>query len=88
MGISPVKVAPLSVVGFVRSKSSADSISNGAPTSGRDAVAILPSGFPVLKKKGEAVAGIANTTLSVVAMELMVRMERTLPSLGLVSIRR
>jgi hypothetical protein len=37
-------------------KSSADSISILPALSGRDAVAILPSTFPVLKKKGVALA--------------------------------
>jgi hypothetical protein len=45
-----VKVALVIEVLLVRTKSSADSISNGA-VSGRVAVAIFPSGFPVLKKK-------------------------------------
>jgi len=40
----------------VRTKSSADSISNGAPVAGRVAVAINRSGFPVLKKKGVSAA--------------------------------
>ena len=42
------------VVLFVRTKSSADSISNTPPASGREAVAIRPFGLPVLKKNGSA----------------------------------
>ncbi len=38
-------------------KSSADSISGRPGLSGRDAVAIRPSGSPVLKKNGSANAG-------------------------------
>src|SRR5712691_4338907 len=49
-----------------RHKTSADSISILPPLLGRDAVAIFPSGLPVLKKKGVAAAGVAvrrpNTT--------------------------
>src|ERR1700760_1668340 len=52
----PVKVGLVSDVECVRTKSSADSISNGAPASGRVAVAIFPSGSPVLKKKGVSAA--------------------------------
>jgi hypothetical protein len=50
-------------------KSSADSISNGALVSGRVAVPILPSGSPVLKKNGVALAGVtpASTTSAVAA---------------------
>ena len=42
---------------WVRTKSSADSISGRPGLSGRDAVAIRPSGLPVLKKNGSAQAG-------------------------------
>jgi hypothetical protein len=42
---------------WVRTKSSAASISGLPGLSGRDAVAIRPSGLPVLKKKGSAQAG-------------------------------
>jgi len=55
----PVKVALLSAVLLVKTKSSADSISIFPPLLGRDAVAIFPSGLPVLKKKGVAAAGVA-----------------------------
>jgi hypothetical protein len=54
--MSPVNVALSRAVDDVRTKSSADSISNGAPVLGRDAVPILPSGFPVEKKNGLATA--------------------------------
>ncbi len=61
-----MKVALLSAVLLVNTKSSADSISILPPLLGRDAVAIFPSGLPVLKKKGVAAAGVAvrrpNTT--------------------------
>src|SRR5215475_1169944 len=57
--IKPVNVALVIVVGPVRTKSSADSISNLPALSGRVAVAILPSGLPVLKKNGVAPTGPA-----------------------------
>ncbi|MGH6798918.1 MAG: hypothetical protein ACREDI_11130, partial [Roseiarcus sp.] len=44
---------------FVRMKSSADSISNFPALDGRVAVAIFPSGSPVLKKVASAAAGAA-----------------------------
>src|SRR6516225_5800933 len=63
VGSRPVNVALLMLVSLVNTKSSADSISfDGAgetAVSGRDAVAIRPSGLPVLKKNGSAAAGIA-----------------------------
>jgi hypothetical protein len=55
----PVNVAWLITVCEVKSKSSADSISNLVALDGLDAVAIRPSGFPVLKEKGSAAAGVA-----------------------------
>jgi len=59
----PVNVALVIFVSVVKAKSSADSISfDGCPegaVSGRDAVAIFPSGVPVLKKNGSADAGDA-----------------------------
>src|SRR5215471_924840 len=55
--IRPVNVALVILVGPVRTKSSAAWISNFPALSGRVAVAILPSGLPVLKKNGEAAAG-------------------------------
>ena len=68
-GISPVKVALVRDVGEVRTKSSADSISILPAELGREAVAILPSGSPVLKKKSvlPALAGPvrANATSAV-----------------------
>src|SRR6516164_9018537 len=45
------------LVGFARTKSSADSISGLPAAPGRDAVAILSSGLPVEKKKFCAAAG-------------------------------
>src|SRR5215472_5851083 len=56
----PVNVALVIAVGEVRTKSSADSISN-APVSGRVAVAIFPSGLPVVKKNCVAAAGSAGS---------------------------
>jgi hypothetical protein len=53
----PVKVAPVIEVWATRGKSSPVSISNFPALSGRAAVAILPSGLPVLKKKASAIAG-------------------------------
>src|SRR5262245_39811621 len=53
----PVKVAPVIEVWEVRPKSSPVSISNFPALSGRAAVAILPSGLPVLKKNASATAG-------------------------------
>jgi hypothetical protein len=63
-GIRPVKVASVIEVPCVRTKSSADSISNfgvAPPLSGRVAVAIFPSGAPVLKKVVSAIAGAAGS---------------------------
>ena len=54
-----MKVALVIEVGEVRTKSSADSISNLPVLAGRVAVAIFPSGLPVLKKNGVAAAGSA-----------------------------
>jgi hypothetical protein len=59
-----VKVALVRLVCPVSTKSSADSISNFPADSGRVAVAILASGFPVLKKNGSAHAAPA---ISIVA---------------------
>jgi hypothetical protein len=53
-----VNVALVMLVPVDSTKSSADSISKGAPVSGRVAVAIKPSGLPVLKN-GAAAAGCA-----------------------------
>ena len=50
-----MNVALVIDVGFARRKSSLVSISKGA-VSGREAAAMSPSGFPVLKKNGAAVA--------------------------------
>jgi hypothetical protein len=61
----PVKVAPVIEVFVPRIKSSADSISNFPPAlSGREAVAILPSGSLVLKKVVSATAGTAGSNPS------------------------
>src|SRR6516162_4870312 len=50
VGSNPVKVALVIDVGEVRTKSSAASISVLPADDGREAIAILPSGSPVLKK--------------------------------------
>jgi hypothetical protein len=63
----PVNVALVIEVGDVRVKSSADSISNGAPVAGRDALAISPSGLPVLKVNSVAAAGNALSGASMAA---------------------
>ena len=55
----PVNVALVIFVSLVTAKSSADSISNGAPVLGRDAVAIKLVTAPVLKENGSAAAGNA-----------------------------
>src|SRR5262245_17008883 len=56
-GIRPVKAAPVISVCWVSTKSSPASISNFPGLSGRTAVAILPSGLPVLKRNVSAAAG-------------------------------
>jgi hypothetical protein len=55
----PVNVALVIFVSLVTAKSSADSISNGAPSLGRDAVAIKLVTAPVLNENGAADAGTA-----------------------------
>ena len=55
----PVKLPLVIAVVASRMKSSANSISNFPPVSGRAAVAIFPSGSPVLKKKGVSAAAAA-----------------------------
>src|SRR5215813_13256515 len=67
--IRPVNVALVIVVGPVRTKSSADSISNFPALSGRVAVPILPSGLPVMKKNGDAAAGPARKSRARTAAE-------------------
>src|SRR5262245_24849364 len=64
VGKSPVKVALLRMVGEVNTKSSADSISIFPAELGREAVAMSPSGFPVLKKKEPASACDPLTTIA------------------------
>src|SRR5262249_42943766 len=56
--IKPMKLAPVRAVREERIKSSADSISILPALAGRDAVAMRPSGWPVLKEKGSATAGV------------------------------
>src|SRR5664279_1719511 len=50
----PVKLAPVIVVRPVVTKSSAASISKGAPVSGREATAMSPLTLPLLKKNGSS----------------------------------
>ena len=57
--IRPVKVASVIDLPANRTKSSANSISNLPDDAGRVAVAIFPSGLPVLKKVVSAAAGSA-----------------------------
>src|SRR5262249_41869161 len=59
-GTRPVNVAKLRVVAVGKTKSSAVSISNPPVDSARVAVAIRPSGLPVLKKKGIGTDGLAD----------------------------
>src|SRR6185369_10494144 len=65
---SPVKVASVRTVCDARMKSSADSISILRWLSGRDAVAIRPSGAPVLKKNepADALTAVANMSVTTV----------------------
>src|SRR5580704_1929660 len=70
----PVKVPlVISVVGAVVTKSSAVSVSNLPTLAVRDSVAIKPSGLPVLKTNGAAVAGAAKS--AVVARRLAQQMD-------------
>jgi hypothetical protein len=63
VGISPVIVALVIDVGFVKTKSSAVSTSNLPADIGRLAAAIKPSGLPVLKVKEAPFAGMTATRL-------------------------
>src|SRR5689334_9137817 len=65
VGSKPVNVALVMFVGAVRTKSSADSISILPADPGREAVAILPSGFHVLQKKVPADAGAASRATAI-----------------------
>src|SRR5262249_29171945 len=62
IGIRPVKAAPVMTVCWVSTKSSPVSISNFPALSGRAAVAMRPSGLPVLKTNVSAAAGNGITT--------------------------
>src|SRR5438270_9921012 len=66
--IRPVKLPLVSNVGLTSRKSSADSISNTPPVSGRDALAIKFVTLPVLKKNESAAQGIAVNAAIAVAM--------------------
>ena len=72
VGRSPVNVALLRFVGDVRTKSSADSISILPAELGREAVAILPSGLPVLKKYDSAAEGVAVRMAAPIVAMLMI----------------
>ena len=61
----PVKVALEIDVFWLRAKSSADSIPIRLVPLGRDAVAMRPSGFPVLKKNGIALTDVADISKAV-----------------------
>jgi hypothetical protein len=71
VGIKPWKVALFSFrVPPLTTKSSPDSISILPALDGRDAVAILPSTSPVLKKNGTALAGpLQDRTTATITME-------------------
>jgi hypothetical protein len=68
-----VKLAPVIAVIASRMKSSADSISNFPPVSGRAAVAIFPPGSPVLKEKGVSAAAAAAGSNPITATEIAKR---------------
>jgi hypothetical protein len=69
----PVKVAPVIEVWEVRAKSSPVSISNFPTLSGRAAVAMRPSGLPVLKKKVSANTGNGITAAANMSAAIPVR---------------
>src|SRR5262249_29617927 len=71
-GIRPVKAAPVINVCWVRTKSSPVSISNFPGLSGRAAVAIRPSGVPVLKTNVSAAAANGITTAANVSAAIPV----------------
>jgi hypothetical protein len=68
-----VKAAPVINVSWVSAKSSLVSISNLPGLSGRVAVAIRPSGLPVLKMKGSEAAGNGIATAANVSTAIPVR---------------
>ena len=61
----PVKVALVREVSWLRAKSSADSTPMMPVPLGRDAVAMRPSGSPVLKENGVAFADVADYSKAV-----------------------
>lgn len=61
-GSSPVKLAPVTLVASLTTKSSPVSICT-RPEAGRDPIAIRPLGLPVEKKNGAAAAGAHKNTL-------------------------
>ena len=70
---TPVKEAPVIDVCCVRTKSSPVSISNLPALMGRVAVAIRPSGLPVLKTNASAAAGNGITTAANASAAITVR---------------
>src|SRR5437868_9931 len=72
-GIRPVKATPVISVCCVSTKSSAVSISNFPGLSGRVAVAMRPSGVPVLKTKVSAAADSGITIAATVSAAIPVR---------------
>src|SRR5215471_19386440 len=72
-GIRPVKFAPVINVCWVSTKSSPASISNFPGLWGRTAVAIRPSGLPVLKTNVSAAADNGITTAANVSAAILVR---------------
>src|ERR1700730_329019 len=78
-GIRPVKAAPVINVCWVSAKSSPVSISNFPALSGRVAVAIRPSGLPVLKTKSAAAADSGITAAANVSAAIPVRAFAAIP---------
>src|SRR5262245_34992603 len=72
-GIRPVKAAPVISVCCVSTKSSPVSISNFPGLSGRVAVAMRPSGLPVVKTNESAAAGDGITTAANASAAIPVR---------------
>src|SRR6266446_10899998 len=87
-GIRPVKAAPVINVCWVSTKSSPVSISNFPGLEGRVAVAIRPSGLPVLKTNGSAVAVNGITAANVTAAIPVRAFERMSASSVMIFLRR
>src|SRR6266566_6213087 len=66
-GISPTNVAPVRLTELAKRKSSAASISILDPFCGREAIAMSPSGLPVLKRTtGCALTGVSGARLAAI----------------------